>query len=53
MSPLIVYPVRLQLPSGQSINGHTLMPGTAGPSDETPIPGHICEQCLDAPALRY
>jgi hypothetical protein len=44
-------PMRLQLTSGRRITAYALLPGTPRPSTETPIPGHLCEICLDAPAV--
>ena len=44
-------PVRLQLTSGRRITAYALLPGAPSPSKETPLPGHLCEVCLDAPAV--
>ena len=43
-------PMRRQLTSGRRIPIAALLPGAQRPSHETPIPGHLCEVCLDAPA---
>jgi hypothetical protein len=44
-------PMPLQLTSGRRIIA-ALLPGAQWPRSETPIPGHLCEVCLDAPATR-
>jgi hypothetical protein len=38
--------------SGRHMPPITMRPGVQGPRMETPIPGHLCEGCLDAPATR-
>lgn len=43
-------PMRLQHTSGRRLTAYALLPGAQSPSKETPIPGHLCEVCLDAPA---
>jgi hypothetical protein len=43
-------PMRRQLTSGRRITAAALLPWEPRPSDEPPIPGHLCEVCLDAPA---
>jgi hypothetical protein len=45
-------PMRLQLTSRRRITAYALLPGTQCPSTETSIPGHLCESCLDAPAVQ-
>ena len=44
-------PMRLQLTSGRRITAYALLPGAPQPRSETSIPGHLCEVCLDAPAV--
>jgi hypothetical protein len=44
-------PMRLQLPSGQRHPATALLPAAQQASHATPLPGHLCEQCLDAPAV--
>ena len=44
-------PMRRQLTSGRRITPAALLPGAQHASNETPIPGHLCEVCLDAPAV--
>ena len=44
-------PMRLQLTSGRRITA-ALLPGEQRSSNEPPIPGHLCEICLDALATR-
>jgi hypothetical protein len=51
MSEPRIYPMRLQLTSGRHITAYALLPGAPSPSKETPLPGHLCEVCLDAPAV--
>jgi hypothetical protein len=50
MSEPMRTPMRRQLTSGRRSTAAAVLPGVQGPSDETPIPGHLCEVCLDAPA---
>jgi hypothetical protein len=51
MSEPRIYPMRLQLTSGWPITAYALLPGAPSPSKETPLPGHLCEVCLDTPAV--
>jgi hypothetical protein len=44
-------PMQRQLTSGRRITAYALLPGAQRPPHETPIPGHLCEVCLDAPAV--
>jgi len=46
-------PMRRQLTSGRRITPAALLPGEPRPSTETSIPGHLCEVCLDAPAVAF
>ena len=43
-------PMRLQLTSGRRLTAYALLPGAQSSNNEPPIPGHLCEVCLDAPA---
>ena len=45
-------PMRRQLTSARRITA-ALLPGVPSPSTETSIPGHLCEVCLDAPAVAF
>jgi hypothetical protein len=45
-------PMRRQLTSRRRFTAYALLPGVQSPRTETPIPGHLCEVCLDAPATR-
>ena len=45
-------PMRRQLTSRRRFSASALLPGVQRPRLETPIPGHLCEVCLDAPATR-
>jgi hypothetical protein len=47
----IIYPMRLQRTSGRRITAYALLPAAQSPRNETPLPGHLCEVCLDAPAV--
>jgi hypothetical protein len=51
MSEPRIYPMQLQLTSGRRIAAYALLPGEQHARQETPIPGHLCEVCLDAPAV--
>jgi hypothetical protein len=51
MSESISGPMRLQLPSGRHNPATALLPAAQQASHATPLPGHLCEQCLDAPAV--
>jgi hypothetical protein len=51
MSEPMRAPMRRQLTSGRRITAAALLPGTPHLSTETSIPGHLCEVCLDAPAV--
>ncbi len=51
MSEPRIYPLQLHLPGGQPITGYALLPGPQPSAQATPLPGHLCEQCLDAPAV--
>jgi hypothetical protein len=44
-------PRRRQLTSGRRNPAPALLPAAQQASHETPLPGHLCEQCLDAPAV--
>jgi hypothetical protein len=44
-------PMQRQLTSTRRIPA-ALLPEAQRPSTERPIPGHLCEVCLDAPATR-
>jgi hypothetical protein len=50
MSEPMRAPMRRQLTSGR-IPTAALLPGAQRPREETPLPGHLCEVCLDAPAV--
>src|SRR5262249_2007173 len=52
MSEPMRAPMRHQLLSGRRRPPVDMLPGVQSPSMETPIPGHLCEVCLDAPATR-
>jgi hypothetical protein len=52
VSEPIVSPMRLQLTRGQRITVSALLPTVKRSSEDTPLPGHRCEVCLDAPAVR-
>jgi hypothetical protein len=43
-------PMQRQLTSGRRSIA-ALLPGEPRPSTETSLPGHLCEVCLDAPAV--
>jgi len=43
-------PMQRPLLSGRRIPAAALLPGAPRPRNETPMPGHLCEVCLDAPA---
>jgi hypothetical protein len=44
-------PMQRPLTSTRRITA-ALLPEAQRPSTESPIPGHLCEVCLDAPATR-
>ena len=44
--------MRRQLTSGQR-NMAALLPEAQRSSNERPMPGHLCEVCLDAPAVAF
>jgi hypothetical protein len=46
-------PIRRQLTSARRITPAALPPGAPRASTETSIPGHLCEVCLDAPAVAF
>ena len=46
-------PMRRQLTSGRRIPPAALLPGAPSASMEPSIPGHLCEACLDAPAVAF
>jgi len=46
-------PMQRQLTSGRHITPAALLPGAPSASPETSIPGHLCEVCLDAPAVAF
>jgi hypothetical protein len=48
----IVSPMRLPLTRGQRITVSALLPTGQRSSEDTPLPGHRCEVCLDAPTVR-
>jgi hypothetical protein len=52
MSEPMRAPMRRQLTSGRRITA-ALLPGEPHPSTEMSIPGHLCEVCLDAPAVAF
>jgi hypothetical protein len=51
MSEPMSDPMRRQLTSGRRITAAALLPGPQPAAQETPLPGHLCEACLDAPAV--
>jgi hypothetical protein len=51
MSEPMSDPRCLQRTSGQRVTAYALLPGAPRTSPEPPIPGHLCEVCLDAPAV--
>jgi hypothetical protein len=53
MSEPMRNPMRRQLTSGRRITPAILLPGAPSASTETSIPGHLCEVCLDAPAVAF
>ena len=53
MSEPLRDPMPRQLTSGRRITAAALPPGAPRPSTETSIPGHLCEVCLDAPAVAF
>jgi hypothetical protein len=53
MSEPMSNPMRRQLTSGRRITPAALLPWEPRPSTETSIPGHLCEVCLDAPAVAF
>ena len=53
MSEPMRNPMRRQLTSGRHITPAALLPGAQSASTETSIPGHLCEVCLDAPAVAF
>jgi hypothetical protein len=46
-------PMWRQRTSGRRITATALLPGAPSASPETSIPGHLCEVCLDAPAVAF
>ncbi len=44
-------PMRQHLTSRRRITASALLPWEQRPRTETPIPGHLCEVCPDAPAV--
>jgi hypothetical protein len=53
MSESMRDPMQRQLTSGRRSTPAALLPGEPRPSTETSIPGHLCEVCLDAPAVAF
>jgi hypothetical protein len=53
MSEPMRNPIRRQRTSGRRITPAALLPGAPRPSTETSIPGHLCEVCLDVPAVAF
>ena len=53
MSESMSDPMPRQLTSGRRSTPAALRPGEPRPSTETSIPGHLCEVCLDAPAVAF
>jgi len=53
MSESMSDPMQRQLTSGRRSTPAALLPGEPRPSTETSIPGHLCEVCLDAPAVAF
>jgi hypothetical protein len=51
MSEPMRAPMRRQRTSGRRITPAALLPEALRPSTESPMPGHLCEICLDAPAV--
>jgi hypothetical protein len=51
MSEPTIDPRRLQRPSGRRVPAYIMLPGVQRANTEPPIPGHLCEVCLDAPAV--
>jgi hypothetical protein len=45
-------PMQRQLTSGRRSIA-ALLPEAPRPSNESPMPGHLCEICLDAPAVAF
>jgi hypothetical protein len=45
-------PMQRQLTSGRRSIA-ALLPEAPRPSNESPMPGHLCEVCLDAPAVAF
>jgi hypothetical protein len=43
--------MRRQLTSRRCTTTAALLPEARSPRNETPIPGHLCEVCQDAPAV--
>ena len=50
MSEPMSDPIRRQLTSRRRLLTGGLLPWEQRPSEAPPIPGHLCEVCLDAPA---
>ena len=46
-------PIRRQRTSGRRITTAALLPRAPSASTETSIPGHLCEVCLNAPAVAF
>ena len=53
MSEPMRNPMQRQLTSGRRLTPAALLPGAPRPSTEPCIPGHLCEVCLDAPAVAF
>jgi len=45
-------PIHLQRTSGRRITASALLLATKSPRKELPLPSHLCEVCLDVPAIR-
>ena len=52
MSESMRDPMQRQLTSGRRSIA-ALLPEAPRPSNESPMPGHLCEICLDAPAVAF
>jgi hypothetical protein len=47
------YPLQIQLSSSSQITAYALLPSPQPPPRQpAPLPGSLCEQCLDAPATQ-
>ena len=51
MSEPMSDPMRRPRTSGRRLTTAALLPGAPSASSETSLPGHLCEVCLDAPAV--